>query len=142
MGALSSLATLGLDLALSRQAQKQDNRQLTLERDRQIRQIQVDALADRQKADALLKRRLAEQRARAGAAGIGSGGSADAVLRGLEEDSRAQQALRDAEDAAQLNAIRATFGTRQRRNLLELGSRWLDAGTRDLSGRSRRSLLD
>ena len=145
MGALSSLATTGLNLALSSQAQQSQDKQLKVQRDQQIRQIQLQSAEDHRRSDTALKRRLAEERARAGAAGVGgSGGSADAVLRGLEEESRAVQAARDAEDAQRIAAIRETFGERRRRNLLDFGSQWLNAGSRSLlgsSGRSR-SLID
>jgi hypothetical protein len=145
MGALSSLATLGLNMALGRQAQQAEDRQSRAQAERQINQIRLDGLADRQRSDAALRRRLAEERARAGAAGVAmTGGSADAVVRGLEEESRALQAARDAEDNARIAAIRDSLAGRRRRNLLEFSSRWLDAGSRGFSGlrRGGRSLLD
>ena len=146
MGALSSLATMGLNMALSSQAQKSEDKQLKVQRDQQVAQIQAQSAEDRRKSDTALKRRLAEERARAGAAGVGgSGGSADAVLRGLEEESAALQAARDAEDAQRIAAIRDTFGERRKRNLLEFSSQWVDTGSRSLLGspsRSSRSLID
>jgi hypothetical protein len=145
MGALSSLATVGLNMALSGQAQKSQDKQLKAQRDQQIQQIQLQSAEDKRTSDAALKRRLAEERARAGASGVGgSGGSADAVLRGLEEESSALQASRDAEDAQRIAAIRDTFGERRKRNLLDFGSQWLNAGTRSLTGSSgrSRSLID
>jgi hypothetical protein len=145
MGAYSSLATLGLNLALGKQAQKSQDKQLKGQRDQQIAQIRIDSAESRRRSDQALKRRLAEERARAGAAGVlGSGGSADAVLRGLEEESAALQASRDTEDAARVAAIRDSVGERRKRNLLQFNSRWLDAGTRGLLGSSSRSrsLLD
>jgi hypothetical protein len=145
MGALSSLATLGLNLALSQRAQQSQDKQLKAQRDGQIAQIRLDAAEDRRRGEQALRRRLAEQRARAGAAGVlGSGGSADAVLRGLEEESAVIQAARDAEAKARITAIRDSFGERRRRNLLSFQSRWLDAGARSLLGPSGRgrSLLD
>lgn len=145
MGALSSLATVGLNMALSGQAQKSQDKQLKVQRDQQIQQIQLQSAEDKLKSDAALKRRLAEERARAGASGVGgSGGSADAVLRGLEEESSVMQASRDAEDAQRIAAIRDTFGERRKRNLLDFGSQWLNAGTRGLTGSSgrSRSLID
>jgi hypothetical protein len=145
MGALSSLATLGLNLALSQQAQQSQDKQLKAQRDQKIAQIRLDSAESRRRGEQTLRRRLAEERARAGAAGVlGSGGSADAVLRGLEEESAALQAARDAEDATRIAAIRDSFGERRKRSLLELNSRWLDAGARSLLGASgrRRSLLD
>lgn len=145
MGALTSLATTGLNLALSSQAQKSQDKQLKAQRDQQIQQIQLQSAEDRRQSESALKRRLAEERARAGASGVGgSGGSADAVLRGLEEESRAVQAARDAEDAQHIAAIRETFGERRKRNLLDFSNQWLNAGSRSLGGSSgrSRSLID
>jgi hypothetical protein len=145
MGALSSLATLGLNLALSQQAASRENKQLRADRDQAIRQLRLEDADDRRQRELALKRRLATQRARAGAAGIGSsGGSADAVLAGLEAESRALQSLRAAESARRIEQIRSSFGERKKRNLLEFGSRWLTAGARALtgSGAGGRSLLD
>ena len=145
MGAFSSLATLGLDLALSQAAKRQKDDSLDREQDRRAQQILANSAEDRRQAELTLRRRLAEERARAGASGVGgSGGSADAVLRGLEEESRALQAARDAETRTRLDALEGTFGERRQRNLLDYSSRWLDAGTRGLlgSGSRRRSLLD
>jgi hypothetical protein len=101
MGAFSSLATLGLNLALQRQAQRAEDRKLEKDRDRQLGDIAArDAEASRLQ-DLTLRRRLAEERARAGASGVGgTGGSADAILRGLEEEGRAVQAAQEDEVGA------------------------------------------
>lgn len=141
MGALNSLATVGLNLALNQQAQKAQSKQLRRERDRQIEEIRLrDAEASRQQ-EAALKRRLAEERARAGAAGVGgTGGSADAVLRGLVEESRALAAARAQQTAQQLDEVRRVYDQRRRQNLLDFTGRWLSIGSQ-LGGR-RRSLLD
>ena len=141
MGALDSLATVGLNMALGQQAQSAASGQLKQERDRQIREIRLrDQEGERQEA-LLLRRRLAEERARAGAAGVGSsGGAADAILRGLVQESSAQDAARAEESAVQINELRRTTSTRQRRNLLDLAERWMGGGT-PLGG-SGRNLLD
>lgn len=140
MGALNSLATIGLNLALSQQAQRAQNRELRKERDAQIRELQRrDAEAQRQQETAL-RRRLAEERARAGAAGVGgSGGSADAILRGLAQESAAASAARAGETAGEIDALREAYEGRRRQNLLDFAGRWLSLGSR---GGSRRSLLD
>ena len=145
MGALSSLATLGLDLALSQQATKRASTQLRADRDQRIKQIQLQDTEDRRQRELTLKRRLAEQRARAGAAGVGStGGSADAILRGLEEESETLQSLREAESARRIEEARAGFAERKKRNLLDTSRSWLQAGARTFagSGARGRSLLD
>jgi hypothetical protein len=147
MGAYTSLATLGLNLALSRQAQKNEAKQLKDERDRQVRDIVARDAEARRQQEQSLRRRLAEERARAGAAGVGgSGGSADAVLRGLEEESRAVQDARSDETARRLDLARETFGQRRRSSLLDYTGRWLSLGADALGGgtggRRRRNLLD
>ena len=71
-------------------------KQLERDRDRQIRDILTRDAEARRQQDQSLRRRLAEERARAGAAGTGgTGGSADAILRGLEEESRAVRAAQE-----------------------------------------------
>jgi hypothetical protein len=144
MGAYTSLATLGLNLALQRQAQKNEAKDLKKERDQQVREIMAkDAEGRRQQEDAL-RRRLAEERARVGAAGIGgSGGSADAILRGLGEESDALQAARADEARRRVDLVRDSYTRKRRDSLLDFTSRWLSAGSSALGGTTRRrSLLD
>jgi hypothetical protein len=143
MGALNSLATLGLNLALSQQAQRSQDKELRRERDGRIRAIQLRDAEDSRQQEAALRRRLAEERARAGAAGVGStGGSADAVLQGLVEESQLLEAARGRESAQRIDEIRKAFDGRRRSNLLDFAGRWLTLGSR-LGGTGRsRSLLD
>lgn len=148
MGAMTSLATLGLNLALQRQAQRAEDKRLQKDRDRELREIAAADAESSHQQDLAHRRRLAEERARAGAAGFGgTGGSADAILRGLEEEGRAVQAALDDESARKAEAVRDAFGERRRRNLLEFSSRYLSAGGGALGGTtarrsSSRSLLD
>jgi hypothetical protein len=138
MGGLSSLANLGLNVALSQQAARQQNKDLEKERDRQIAAIMRDSRqAEREQAGAL-RRRQASERARAGASGTATtGGSIDAILRGLEREADLESATRRQAAAARVEQIRATFGTRQRNNLLSTTNRLLGS-----SGATfRRSLL-
>ena len=96
MGALSSLASIGLNLALAQQASERQARDVNAERDRQIQAIrQRDEEQQRQQEDTL-RRQLAAQRARAGAAGVSGGSSANAVLRGLTEEATAAEQARAA----------------------------------------------
>ena len=142
MGALNSLATLGLNLALTREAQRREDEQLKNERDTRVREVLLRDREEQRLAEQSLRRRLAEERARAGAAGVGgSGGSADAVLRGLAEESRGLSNARRAEVESELDALRTSFADRRRNNLLDFAGQWLSLGTRALGG-SRRSLLD
>lgn len=144
MGSLTSLASLGLDLALTRQAQKADAKRLDKDRELQLRDIMAKDAEARRSQESTLQRRLAQERARAGAAGVGgSGGSADAVLRGLEEESRLSQAADGDQAQRRLDAVRDTFGQRRQQSLLDYSSRWLNLGSQAAGGGSgRRSLLD
>ncbi|MDX6748784.1 hypothetical protein SH611_03085 [Geminicoccaceae bacterium 1502E] len=142
MGALTSLATMGLNMAMAQRAQKREDRQLEQERDRAIRQIKAADAETRRREQDLLKRRLAEERARAGASGTGSsGGSIDAILRGLTAESSAADAARRARSRGRVEDLRSSYGEQRRRSLLDLNQRWLDAGRRALGAAGRRSLL-
>jgi hypothetical protein len=145
MGALSSLATVGLNLALAQQASRRQSRDINTERDRQIEEIrQRDEEARRQEEEAL-RRRLATQRARAAAAGVGGpGGSSEAVLRGLIEESEAALQAREELSGGRIADIRQSAQRSRQRNLLDLVGSATGSGLRTLGSRSvrRSSLLD
>lgn len=136
MGGMSSLASMGLNLALGQQAAQRENSALQKERDRQIRAIaRDDAEAERRQAEAL-RRRQASERVRAGATGTATtGGSIDAILRGLEQEAAFETSLRQDLTAARVRQIRDSFGTRQRNNLLTTTNRLL-GGSISGTGRS------
>ncbi len=144
MGAYSSLATLGLNLALSQQAQQAQSKELRQERDRQLQSIQQRDGEERRQQELALRRRLAEERARAGGAGVGSsGGSADAILQGLVEESRLLDAARSRETQQRIDDVRSTYEQRRKRSLLDFAGRSSALGSRQArSSRSGRSLLD
>jgi hypothetical protein len=120
MGALSSLASIGLNLALAPQASERQARDVNTERNRQIQAIlQRDQEQQQEQQDALL-RRLAAQRARAGAAGVSGGGSANAVLRGLTEEAAATEQARTAESSRRIADIQRSASSSRNRNLLDL----------------------
>lgn len=120
MGTLSSLATAGLNIALAQQAQKRQSQAINAERDRDIAAIQQRDDDARRKEEADLRRRLAQQRARLAAAGVGRGGSSQAVLRGLVEESEAGTEARQAQSALRIDDIRTTAREARRRNLLDM----------------------
>jgi len=126
MGGLSSLASLGLNVALGQQAARRESRDLKKERDRQIEAIMRDNReAERKQADAL-RRRQASERARAGATGTATtGGSIDAILRGLEREADLDTNARRDVANARVKQIKDTFGTRRRNNLLGTTNRLL-----------------
>lgn len=142
MSALTSLATMGLNMAMAQRAQQREDRRLEQERDRAIRRIRNADAEARRRDEEVLKRRLAEERARAGASGTGSsGGSIDAILAGLTAESRAADAARRAGSRTRIEDISENAREQRRRSLLDFNRSWLDAGSRAL-GSSRRSLLD
>ncbi len=145
MGALTSLATMGLELALARKARDDQREQLKEQRRHEIRRLRLAEEEEQRRQQAALARRLAQERARAGALGIGgSGGSIDAVLRGLEEEARAIREARQRETDARIDAVRTRYDARMRRSLLDTVSPLAELGSRAIAGlgSSRRSLLD
>jgi hypothetical protein len=140
MGALTSLATTGLNLALAQQAASGQARDARQERDRRIQEIQARTIEENRKRREELRRRLAAERARAGAAGVATqGGSADAVLRGLvEETDRAEQAA-SASLRRQISELRRNASSARRNSLLDLSG---NVAGSVLGGSGRSSLLD
>jgi hypothetical protein len=144
MGAISSLATTGLNFALQEEARQREERDLRRERNRQISAVRDRQSESRRRRQEALRRTLARERARLAAAGVrGAGGSADAVRRGLTEESNAAQQAEDRDTAREIGDIRRGFQSR-RRSLLDTASPFLRQGFGSLtsSGRSTRSLLD
>ncbi|MGH6916076.1 MAG: hypothetical protein ACREJ0_00030 [Geminicoccaceae bacterium] len=140
MGALSSLATTGLNLALSQQAASGQAREARQERDRRIQEIQARNREENRKRREELRRRLAAERARAGAAGVATrGGSSDAVLRGLvEEADRAEQAAAGSV-RQRISELRRNASSARRNSLLDLAG---DVAASAFGGPGRSSLLD
>lgn len=120
MGALSSLASIGLNLALAQQAAQRQSQDINAERNRQIQAIRRQDRQRRQQQEQALRSRLATQRARAGAAGVSGGGSANAVLRGLTQEAAAAQQARAAQSNARIAEIRRAASSSRSRNLLDL----------------------
>lgn len=144
MGAATSLATLGLSYAVGRQKQKRENELTAAEAQIQAADIRARERALRKRDEALLKARLASQRARAGAGGTATGGgSIDAVLRGLTEQTRMSISERKRDADRQIAALGTRSQLRQRNNLLDFDSDFLgrSAGTAARLGRDF-SLLD
>ena len=86
--------------------------------------------------DQALQRRIAQERARAGAAGVGStGGSADAIVRGLSEEAQRANDARAQLLGLRVDGLREDFAQSRKRNLLETTGRILSLG-RSSGGRS------
>jgi len=142
MGALSSLASVGLNLALADQAQRRRSRTINTERDERIGAIERRNAEEQRTIDERLRRQLATQRARAGAAGVGGSSTSNAVLRGLiEEASVAEQAAQQqaSESIATLNQ---NARNARRNNLLDLASSSARQGISLLRPNSSSSLFD
>jgi hypothetical protein len=144
MGALNSLATVGLNAALAQQSARRTSRDINDERDRQIQALRQREEEDQRRRQEGLRRRLAAQRARAGAAGVATGGSSDAVLRGLTEETEAAQSASDQASAQRIQDLRQRASRSRRNSLLDLVGSATSSSLGLLGGstRSRRSLLD
>jgi hypothetical protein len=140
MGALSSLATTGLNLALSQQAASGQARDIRQERDQQIQEIQARNREENRKRRAELRRRLAAERARAGAAGVATpGGSSDAVLRGLVQETDQAQRAAGNSVRRQITELRGNASSARRNSLLDFAG---NAAGSLFGGSGRSSLLD
>ena len=146
MGALTSLATVGLNAAFADRKARNERREIKAERDRRIAEIRTGDAAAEEERRAALRRLLASERARAGAAGVGgAGGSAQAVLRGLTEESERERTAREGASAQRIRELRDRARGERRRNLLDLTEQLTRGGLGLLGGRRRtvsRSLLD
>ncbi|MCB9941983.1 MAG: hypothetical protein H6823_27415 [Planctomycetaceae bacterium] len=140
---MNSLASVGLNLALGQQAMRQESKEAKAERDRQIAAImRSSSNNDKLQANAL-RRRLASERVRAGAAGTATtGGSIDAILRGLEREAEQDAQARREATAQKVKEINDAFGVRRNNNLLTTTNRLLGSiSGSNSSSSSRRSLL-
>ena len=142
MGALSSLASVGLNLALADQAQRRQSRTINAERDRRIGAIEQRNAEERRRTEERLRRQLASQRARAGASGVGGSASSNAVLRGLVEEAEAVDRARQQESAQSIATLNRNARNARRNNLLDFASSSARQGISLLSGGSGSSLLD
>lgn len=120
MGAMSSLATIGLNAMLSRGKARDQSRAIAAERDQRLAEVQASDAAARVQRARQLQELLARQKALAASAGSGgSGGSASAVLRGLQAKAATDDALAVQERELALRGIRTRASRQMRRNLLE-----------------------
>ncbi len=123
--AMAALQT-GLQLVQARQQARADNAAAASAAQFQRQQAeQAQAIRERDRRERL-RRTLASQRAQFGAhgvgGGIGSGGSAEAVLQGLTNDT--ERAIADDRERLGLTfaALQHDVEERRRRNLLELST--------------------
>jgi hypothetical protein len=137
MGAMNSLATVGLQLATAQRAQAKREKLAGQDEARAAEDLLARSAEAKRENESVLRRRLAEERARAGGAGLGvTGGSVDAVLRGLSEQSDLDQKTADQALERRLASLFDANSTRRRKSLLDKNTRWLETGTRTLSALS------
>ncbi len=142
MGAVSTLANIGLSAATSRARNRSASQAIATDRDLRVAEVQAGDAADRQVREQRLKELLARQRALAASAGTsGAGGSAAAVRRGLQRKASTDDELAVQERDRAIYGIRARAASQTRRNLLESDTRLMQQGVSGAFGIGR-SLLD
>lgn len=123
MGALSTLASAGMNAALSRSKAQASSNAIKAEAERDVASIRMQDAAQRQARERKLKQSVARQRALAAASGTGgSGGSSAAVRRGIKEQALDDDALAVRKRETAINNIRARASDKRRRNLLSAQS--------------------
>lgn len=142
MGALSSLASVGLNLALADQAQRRQAKKINAERDDRVDAIERRNAEEQRKTAERLRRQLASQRARAGAAGIGGSATSNAILRGLVEEASAVDQTRQQETTQSIATLNRNARNARRSNLLDLADGSARQEISLLSRGSRSSLFD
>ncbi|MFW5680290.1 MAG: hypothetical protein ACOCYE_09660 [Pseudomonadota bacterium] len=142
MGAVSTLANIGLNAAASRSKATNASRAIATERDLKVAEVEERAAADQKLRAQRLKELLARQRATAASSGAGgAGGSAAAVRRGLYRKAETDESLAARERNLAIHGIRSRAASQTRRNLLESNSRIVQQGVTGMFSAGR-SLLD
>ena len=141
MGGMNNLAAIGMNMALTQEARRRDDRRARKERTRKIAELdEKTAKAVRSEHDALAAR-IASARARAGAAGTGTtGGAIDALVRGLEQETETDIAGLMQERRNRVEGLLQSSASGRKRNLLDFAS--VLSGFPAKRGRGYRSLLD
>ncbi len=119
---VKSLAGSNDDLALDqlKQTQALQSQQQAESLELQKQNITLNAAENESDRKDALRRAVARQRASFGSSGVGaSGGSSEAVLLGLVEESEEDRASREASDTLRLQAIDQDLSQNQALNLLQ-----------------------
>jgi hypothetical protein len=139
----AALSALQMGIAAAQQERQADAAHAAAKADAKARisQMKVAESADDRQRQDRLRRTLASQRAAFAARGLGSGGSADAVLAGLS-----REAAITAAEQHQLNDLRVGQITRQldwqrRRSLLDLADSKTNAALNFMRTTAKRSDL-
>ena len=106
---------------LIEQRQAEEMRGLELEAAGELGKVRAEAVATEEQRRAALRRAVARQRAKFGLQGVGSsGGSSEAVLFGMVEESDEERRHRERLDRLRETAVGDQLQSKRRRNLLEL----------------------
>lgn len=119
MIAMAALQT-GMNMVQAKQQARAQNAAAEASAQFQMQQAQQQqAIRERDRRERL-RQALASQRAQFGAQGLGGGGSADAVLKGLTDET--ERAIQDDRDlmSLSLEALNNRLEQQRRRNLLDL----------------------
>lgn len=110
------------DLALAQLQERQQLQEQQLEQDAQLdrAQLELDAQTAEENRRGALRRAVARQRAQFASSGVtSSGGSSEAVLLGLFEESEDERAQRDRLDSLRNAAIDSSLSSRSGINVLQ-----------------------
>ncbi|MGF1475215.1 MAG: hypothetical protein ACFB6S_06580 [Geminicoccaceae bacterium] len=135
MGALSSVASIGLQAAAAGRAAKRETKKLNDQRDKQLAEIQRRDNEARIRRQRSLREASARAKARAAGAGLGgAGGSASAILDGLRKAATDEQARSDKERDKMVDELFRSTSKAKKRSLLDRTSGFV---TRSFGGSSR-----
>lgn len=117
--AISAMST-AIGMQQARSQTKARNRAAQARADAQVKQLKTSQQIEERRRKEGLKRNLATQRARFGASGVGGvGGSSDALLRGLSDQTEREIKDRNRLNLLQTNSIYTNLANSKRLNLLE-----------------------
>lgn len=120
---MAQFAPLVLDIALQAVKAKKQNKAAASQLHYKNSVVRRNQEIDTRRKRGELKKATATQRARFGAMGLGlSGGSADAVLKGMTKSVDQEIAYGEAETGSRMDANTATFRAAKRQNLLALSA--------------------
>ncbi len=119
MGAISTLADVGLNAALSRSTARDQSKEIAAEAERDVAEIKAKDAAERKQRAAKLKESLARSRALAATAGTGgASGSSAAVRRGIQDKALDEDAQSVQDRELAIRNVRARADAQRERNLL------------------------
>lgn len=135
MGALSTLASIGISAATSRSKTGAANKAIEVDAASDIAKVKARDAAERKTRSRKLEEGVARQRALAASSGAGgSGGSTAALRRGLEERVLEDDAYAAQQRKLAVESIRSRAGAQRQRNLLESRGRMAKSAVGGVAG--------